>query len=238
MKETEIVELELFLVRHGESMGNAGIPAAENGFHPDDPPLTEKGLLQARLLGAFYKSTPFDCILSSGLVRAAQTAAQVALQQERPLKKLEVYPLLTECGMKPAFGFKSLQDLQAAISIAAPAVGVEDGENLVYCAEDEEDPQRYLRAQKTLCYLRSRFHCGERVMAVGHAAFNTFLVFAALGLGAQPGFDVAINNTGVTKIVFFKEGTGPYDEDVHLVFHNDHTHLAGRFDREWINTVK
>ncbi|MCR5484167.1 MAG: hypothetical protein K6F09_01115, partial [Clostridiales bacterium] len=55
-----------------------------------------------------------------------------------------------------------------------------------------------------------------------------FLFFASLGLTEKEIFDPCYFNTGVTKIIFFKKGTGPY-EDVALVYHNDHSHLAGEF---------
>ena len=61
------IKLELYLVRHGESMSNIG---KVDGLAEDlraDPPLSELGVLQAKLLGERFSNLKFDHILSSGL---------------------------------------------------------------------------------------------------------------------------------------------------------------------------
>ena len=64
---------EFYFIRHGESVSNAtpGFVAGRDY----DAPLTEKGLTQARLLGARLRSEGigFDRVYSSSLARAAQT---------------------------------------------------------------------------------------------------------------------------------------------------------------------
>ena len=64
-------------------------------------------------------------------------------------------------------------------------------------------------------------------MVVAHAAFETFMVFAALGLETTPAYDFSFANTGVSKLVFYPAGAGLYGSDVHLIYHNDRSHLAG-----------
>ena len=238
MEDRENVELELFLVRHGESMGNAGLSAGANELHGDDPPLTEKGRLQASLLGAYYSRLRFDCVLASGLTRAAQTAGAVAALQDGPGSRAEIHPLFTECGVAADYGVKTMEELRALVPCAVPAAGLPPETNFVHTPGAEPDEARFVRAKAALAYLRGRFFRGERILLAGHGAFNTVFLFAALGMDAVPAFDVAVDNTGVSKLVFYKPGTGPYQADVHLIFHNDHSHLVGHFDDELLNAVR
>jgi broad specificity phosphatase PhoE len=77
----------LYIVRHGESLGNTG----EDTGH--DPALSEKGRLQARLLGERMSKVSLECIMSSTLIRAQETARAVALHQK---KDVEAYDMLVE----------------------------------------------------------------------------------------------------------------------------------------------
>jgi probable phosphoglycerate mutase len=61
--------VELVLVRHGEPEW------VRDGFSVDDPPLTERGLEQARRVGERLAAEPFDEVFVSPLVRARETAA-------------------------------------------------------------------------------------------------------------------------------------------------------------------
>jgi bisphosphoglycerate-dependent phosphoglycerate mutase len=76
-------EIELFLVRHGETQWNV-----ENRFQGQlDSPLTETGIRQAEQLGKALAGIPFDDIISSDLGRAIHTAnltnPYVSIQSKR-----------------------------------------------------------------------------------------------------------------------------------------------------------
>ena len=231
-----VTELELYLVRHGESRSNAGIgdPTDVRAF--EDPVLTKKGLLQAQLLGEYYKRYPLDCVLASGLNRALETAAEVAQRQARA-NSVEAHPIFTECGVPRAFGRKTFREIQSAYPLAKPAAGLSTASNFVFTGEPDTDEARYARAQTALRYLRERFRRGERVMVVAHAAFSTFMLFAALDLGPSPAFDLPFVNTGVSKLLFYRPGTGRFGSDVHLVFHDDRSHLAAVFADELVDAT-
>lgn len=77
----------LYIVRHGESLGNTG---QDTG---NDPVLSEKGEIQAKLLGERMKNISVDCIISSPLRRALSTAAATAQLQNIPT---EINPMLIE----------------------------------------------------------------------------------------------------------------------------------------------
>ena len=223
-----IIELELYLVRHGQSQSNAGLLDAADVRAFEDPFLTEKGLRQAELLGEFYARVDFDCILSSGMNRALQTAGEVAKRQLHA-RTVEAHPLFTENGVPERFGVKGFGEIRSAHPYAVPAAGTDAGGNFVIVQDHPPDEVRYARAQQALNYLRTRFTRGEKVMVVAHANFNTFFTFAALGLGPVQPFDVAFCNTGTAKYIFYKEGTGRWDVDSHMIYHNCMAHLAGEF---------
>lgn len=231
-----ILELELYIARHGQSMSNAGLMANDDYRAFEDPVLTPMGEDQARLLGEFYSRADFDCILSSGLMRAIQTAEEVAKRQKRP-QKVEVHPLFTECGLSENFGKKGFDEIKNIHPLAVPALGLSEDDNFVATPIGATDETHFARATEALTYLRSRFHSGERVMVVAHGAFNTFLLFSALGLGVQPIFDFSFGNTCVSKLLFFKKGTGKFGADVHLIYHSDHSHLVPDYSDQILNVV-
>ncbi|MDD6061840.1 MAG: histidine phosphatase family protein, partial [Oscillospiraceae bacterium] len=59
--------LELYLVRHGESMSNIGAQEVLPPERQGDPSLSPKGIRQVQLLGEYLSDLPFDHILASGL---------------------------------------------------------------------------------------------------------------------------------------------------------------------------
>ncbi len=221
--------LELYLVRHGESMANIG---KENQYDDDrkyDAPLTEKGLHQAQLLGEYFSSFPLDCIFSSGLRRSANTASAVAVRQpENGAREVEAHKLFTECNTGEETAGRTISELKKDFPVLKSASGTDENEKIIFYGKDDSDEQLLLRAKEGLDYILNRFHNGEKVMVAAHAAINTFILFSALGLKAGQRFDPSFFNTGITKIIFYKEGTGSF-ADVHLVYHNIVPHLYKEF---------
>ena len=194
-----------------------------------DPHLTPRGQKQAELLGKHFSRLPLDCIISSGLRRAVDTASAVAARQpEGGAHTVEVHPIFTECGATEDYTGRTADEIRAEHSLAVPAVGTEDFERFIIWSGARTDDLSLARAKKAVGYLRDRFSKGEKVLVAAHACFNTFLLFAALGLTENEAFDPGFCNTGVTKIIFYRKGTGPYD-DVSLVYHNDRSHLYTDF---------
>jgi len=75
--------LEIYLIRHGESVGNR-----EDRFRGrHDFPLNENGIRQARALYQELSSVPFDAIYSSPLKRALTTAEILA--NKRPILSID-----------------------------------------------------------------------------------------------------------------------------------------------------
>ncbi len=224
-KNEPILKLELYLARHGQSQGNVGY----EGYEPTeedlwDPKLTALGQKQADLLGKRFSEIPLDCIMASPYARATATGYAVASQQpETGSRTLELHPLFCECGTGDPPG-KTLEEIQINYPNVCLAPGAEGFERLVYADKTNEDVERIARGRRMIRYLTNRFQNGERVLVAAHACFNTFLIFAALGLPATPPFDFSNGNTGLTKILFYEAGSGRYGDTV-LVYHNDQSHL-------------
>ncbi|MBR6780582.1 MAG: histidine phosphatase family protein, partial [Clostridia bacterium] len=202
-----IIELELFLVRHAESMGNAGLTDSLDDDHKSDPPLTEQGLQQAQLLGKYFAEYPLDYLFASGMRRALQTAEAVRAQQpDDGAKQIEVHKIFTECNTGTDCAGKTISEIQTVHPFAVCALDTDASERIIFHGADDTDEQLLCRGKEAIRYLRKRFHNGEKVMVAAHAAYNTFMLYAALGLSHEQAFDPSFFNTGVTKIVFFKEG--------------------------------
>ena len=220
-----IIELELYMIRHGESVSNAGIEKDLPVEFQTDPPLSPKGQREAELLGEYFKDLPLDYLLSSGMRRTMTTANEVAIRQpENGARQIEVHKIFTECGTGEDSRNRTIEEIQQDIPAVIAAEGT-DGTQTMFYSKNHTDAQLLERAKDAVKYLRDRFHNGEKVMVVAHAAFNTFMLFAALGLSCEQAFDPSFHNTSITKITFFKEGTGSYG-DIHLDCQNSVPHLV------------
>ncbi len=219
-----IIELELYLIRHGQSMGNAGYDKEELTLKEEnDPFLTEKGLNQADLLGKYLSNTEFDYIYSSGLIRAICTADGL-LRYQSALKPVNILPILSEVGIAPEYDGITLDEMREFCKTAVLADGINENEPRVYHSTFENESEIFDRADIVINYLHSRYSGGEKVALVAHAAFLTILIFRIMGFKEVPDFDISIQNTGITKVIFYKKGTNRYG-DIVFEYINETAHL-------------
>ncbi len=219
-----VVELELYLIRHGQSMGNAGYDKENLTLKEgNDPLLTEKGLVQADLLGKYLSNTDFDHIYSSGLIRAISTADGL-LRHQPTAKNVNILPILSEIGISAEYDGITFEEMKEFCQSAVLAEGVGENDPKVYHSKAENEPEIFERAEKVIEYLRSRYYSAEKVAVVAHAGFLTNLIFRIMGFTKAPVFDVSLKNTGITKVVFYKAGTNRYGD---IVFEciNETAHL-------------
>lgn len=213
-----VLELEIYLIRHGESLGNIGYNGRTDltPRESSDPLLSERGEIQAKAAGEYLKEMQFDAFYSSALFRAVQTAAYIkAKQPDCSEKPLNLLPLLTEIEVLPEYGGASLEELRSICPEAVLADGVDGTKPLVYFNTFEDEDELFERAEKAVEYLRARYKNGEKIAVVSHAVFMTFFVFYIMGYrGKVPLFDINFKNTGFTRILFYKEGTNPYGDIV------------------------
>lgn len=219
-----ITEFELYLVRHGQSMGNAGYDKEELTLREqNDPLLTEKGLMQADLVGRYLSSIEFDHLYSSGLIRAICTADGI-LRHQKEKKPLNILPVLSEVGISPEYDGITVEEMKEFCETARLADGINEDAPRVYHSTFENEAEMFDRAKAVMEHMRSRYSSGEKIAVVAHAAFLTILIFHIMGLSESPVFDISIQNTGVTKVIFYKEGTNPYG-DIAFEYINETSHL-------------
>ncbi|MBQ8210176.1 MAG: histidine phosphatase family protein [Clostridia bacterium] len=232
-KNTNVIDLELYIIRHGQTFGNLG--KKMEGFSEldmMDAPLTPKGQRMAELLGERFKSYPFDAVYSSGLRRAMMTATEIIKRQpENGSHEIKILPLLSENGGKEEeyTGLTFAQEKEY-FPFATLADGYTENDRMISFTSGWNDAQQLERAKKVISHIRAHHGNGEKVAITAHAAFNTFLCHAIMGLDPEAViFDPHFLNTGVTKFYFFKEGTGRYGIDVVLAYLNDLSHLYNEF---------
>lgn len=222
---TPVLEFEIYLIRHGQSKANAGFSEPEKMKFSDraDPVLTEKGKVQAETLGEYLSDIDFDCVYSSGLKRAVQTASAVIRHQNEKKPHL-IFPLLTENGTGDDYAGASWQELYAINPDISLIPELAHDAPILHYNDYKNEPSHFLRAKEVIDYLRSHHGDGEKICVVSHAAFVTFIVFYLMGHEKTPEFDISFANTGITKIEFYRHGTNRYG-DVIFEYINDTSHL-------------
>ncbi|MBQ8227532.1 MAG: histidine phosphatase family protein [Clostridia bacterium] len=227
-----IIKFQVYLVRHGESMGNIGHNGKTDVSFVDreDPALSHDGERQALLLGKRFEEYPLDFVFSSGLRRAVSTANEVIkTQPENGAKEIEIIPELSETGVPEDYYGFTLPELQQNYPVKL-AEGL-NSERMIVASKGTDDYWNLARAEKIWEYLHNRFNSGEKIMLTAHGCFNTSMFLSALKIPPQTGFDMSFSNTGVTKFIFYQQGTGRYGDDIILSYHNDLSHLYNEFPK-------
>lgn len=229
MSEKDVVELELYLIRHGQSVTNAAAEEQINAMDfnmREDPVLCEKGLCQARLLGERFAETNLDAVFSSCLNRAVLTAKGI-VDYQKDVKPIYVNPVFSEVHLPSYYRGSSIEELKCLCENVTPCMYADFSGGLIEGDENDTDAVIMSRARRAVNMIRSVFVSGEKVAVVSHAGFITHMVFNLLGFNEEPPCDVDIsfNNASVTKVVFYKEGTHPFGS---VVFRNvnDTSHLG------------
>lgn len=224
-KKKPVVELELYLIRHGQSQGNVGYD--KENLTPQemhDPVLTEKGIKQAQLAGRHLSDIDFDRVYSSGLLRAIRTATEI-LKEQPTEKPLYIFPHLAEAGLSAEYE-TTLDVIHQINEKAILSPELDPKTPLLIPSDNKDDEGLFKRAGFILEHLRESFNNGEKIALVCHAAFLTFIVFSIMGFTTEtPFYDINFANTGITRVIFYKKGTNPYG-DVVFDYINNTEHLG------------
>lgn len=232
MDEKDVVELELFLIRHGQSVTNAAteeqIEAMDFNMR-EDPVLSEKGIYQARKLGERFEETELDAVYSSCLNRAVLTAKGI-LDRQCNEKPLYVNPVFSEVHLPSFYRGSSIEELQHLCRNVTPCHYADFSGGLIEGNENDTDAVIQERASRALNTIRSDFKNGEKVAVVSHAGFITHMAFYLLGFRNELpcDIDISFNNASVTRVVFYKKGTHSFGSVVFRSM-NDTSHLEKDF---------
>ncbi|MBR3597406.1 MAG: histidine phosphatase family protein [Clostridia bacterium] len=220
-----VLELEIYLIRHAQSNGNAGIKIHEVPTIQDmaDPLLTQLGISQAKALGDCLSDIDFDYVYSSALMRAERTATEV-INKQKNRQKLRILPFLTENGMGEDYAGATWEELHEINPDASLAPDLPEDTAILCYSDKDDDKALFERAKSTIDYLRSHHADGEKLCVVSHAAFITHIIFYLMGLKEIPVFDINFSNTGITRILFYEPGTNQYG-DIIFDYINSTSHL-------------
>ena len=187
--------VEIIFVRHGESNGNIGY--TEDGFHPDDPRLTERGLQQAVRLARRFQGENISAIYASALLRTCQTVQPLAEMKNQSI-----------------FVLRELMEVGTVIPNTAPALvseyapnayaGVVETASLpVLFPPDSYDPHiSEQRAVYSMDRIMERCEDGDRVVICTHGGFIGYLIRYCLGISLPETFNWQIDNCAVFRILF------------------------------------
>jgi len=202
--------MEIMLLRHGESEGNA----ASRMQGRRDYPLSPLGREQAARAGAFLatQERPFAAVYVSPLKRAFETASIVAAQGVTPEPQIDVD--LPEIGAGSIEGLNELEIRELYPEFMARSL-TETGDFASWGGESYADVQA--RVKRVLARLEARHRAAEeRVLLVGHGGFHYQLAKALL---CEPVPRVCILKMGncTVSLLRMRERRGLYLGE--LVFH-------------------
>jgi broad specificity phosphatase PhoE len=211
---TEQETFDIIFLRHGESIGNA-----ERRWQGQaDYPLTDKGFQQARALADRWlaEGRKFDCILTSPLKRAKQTADIVGKALNL---SVETDPIWMERDIGQVQGLTSDEVKQRYpdrefITPFSAALG----------NKGEGDWELYLRGGRALQSLLKRKP--SRYLVVSHGGLLNQVMYAVVGIIPQANFSgprFRFKNTGFTHVTY-----RPNFHQWQINAVNDHAHLNGR----------
>ncbi len=207
--------MRLLITRHGQSMGNIG------HYDRHDPELTELGKQQASLLGERLSSMKLDCIISSNLRRALETANAVAVRQSEKHLEVELLPELMERGTHPGYAGLSIDELVELCPSLIPYTDPTPLGGRPWLPQQNHD-EMFIRACSVIHYLRKRFTNNELVLVVAHAGLNEFLISAALKVEQPLVIGFSQQNTALSYITF---SSIPTNDFVQVHYLNNCTHL-------------
>lgn len=213
----EEVVLTILFIRHAESRGNVREWQEGDSYYKEDPPLTDYGIKQARLLAKRLEKGTLDAIYSSPLERTIETAYECAKLQGD--MRFVLMPDLMENGTKEDYSGLDEKTVKEKYPLAVPATSEPTitGGSLTLGVEDRQG--KINRAKRVLNYIRKNYANGETVALFSHGGFSRYFVSTALGIDISDKIRLSSNNTSVTKLKF-------YDNDmVKLSFLNDTSHL-------------
>ncbi len=210
--------MNLYISRHGQSVANI------KEYTGSDPPLTERGLAQARALGERMAKIKLDLILSSPTRRALATANEVALRQTEGSKLVYWLTELMEVS-RDLEGGQTLSPSEDLLKACPGALPYPEPGPLGFTDSIPPDIQDGVdRAYAVFDFLKERFTQKDmNILVVAHGILNSRFISAAIG-GQYPFFCRHISDNAMLSLISYTENK---DDEICplMVFHNDIRHL-------------
>lgn len=181
----------LYLVRHGATDSN------KSGVFQGtiDTSLNEAGFLQAKKLAAKMVELAPDAIYSSNLLRAVQTAQEVAKMCELDVK---IYKELAEINLGDMQG-KTAEECMRLFPEAAAAIKENPAS---FCSPNGESARMiYDRMRRAIGEIVAR-NPGKTVIVVSHGYAIQMYLHYATGLPFEQLHQAIVSNTSISKFEF------------------------------------
>jgi len=182
----------LYLVRHGATANNRADPPRLQGRRTD-PPLSDEGRQQARQTGQFLAGCRLDAVYSSPLVRARQTAEEIAGPQGVPVRVVDEL-IEVDVGVWEGRSWEEIEktDREAyrAFMTDASVHPYLGGENLdTVLARAAPAFQRLMES-----------NCGRLVVVVAHNVVNRAYLAKLMGMPVARYRSIPQDNCGLTLL--------------------------------------
>lgn len=179
--------MKVYLIRHGESESNA--EGRVSSYHTL---LSEKGILQTKLIAEFFQNIPLRAIYTSPLVRTKQTAEEISKELHQNITIIET-PLLAEKKDASSMEHKSRAEIPWDLIMAHrndPAWRHEDGESFNDMVHRVEEMLEVLQT----------YDDDANILLVSHNSFIKYLLgFIALGSYFQPEIFYTLSDRFMTR---------------------------------------
>lgn len=208
---------EVFLVRHGESEGNAG-----THYQNAETPLTQKGVEQAGFMAQRAMKLGLDTILASTMTRAQQTARIIAEAVGVPFASSELFVERR----RPAEQINQPKD-DPLVMAAEEAIMRSSSISGMRFSDEENFDDLNVRSAQALALLESL--PGQKILVVTHGVFLRNIVAQVIFGQRLTGEDCGrvlesfiASNTGITVLQFNPDRNKQWK----LLTWNDHAHLG------------
>lgn len=208
---------EVFLVRHGESEGNAG-----THYQNAETPLTQKGVEQAGFMAQRAMKLGLDTILASTMIRAQQTARIIAEAVGIPFDSSELFVERR----RPTEQINQPKD-DPLVMAAEEAILRSSSMPGIRFSDEENFDDLNVRSAQALALLESL--PGQRILVVTHGVFLRNIVAQVIFGQRLTGEDCGrvlesfiASNTGITVLQFNPDRNKQWK----LLTWNDHAHLG------------
>jgi|GEM_PF-1112087 len=204
--------IELIFLRHAQSQANIGVK--DEGFHPDDPRLSDLGEKQALLLAERFAPGDISAVYASSLLRTCQTVEPTAKKlglKVRVLREL----MEVDTGVPNA----SPDMIKNLAPCAYDGILKVAGEDVVFPLLNQNDAECVRRSQYCVDRITEECDDGDKILICTHGAFLGYLIRYSLGLSLPEKFNWEIDNCCMFRIKQYS------DRIPKLIASNDGAHL-------------